>query len=233
MDQEEKQRLSDTAAKLLPEQNFGGAIMYEMRRERVGWGGKLMLSKPDQAATIRIAVLCILLGWAHLASSAEDSPRIFAIGRYALETNAFHDLYDHVESVEPSGINYDKEFQHPHLPPGPLLIDCQLTHRIGATLAIDIPPERPFRYRPGLRSDDSWFKTIKVRYEWSHSNAKGLGRSYYVTPSAFSSGNVLSGGFTLTRKTRVEGVWILSVTYNGEEIYRTGFQLFRCKSNEP
>lgn len=185
------------------------------------------------ALTVHVSALCILLGGALQAAWADDLPKVFPIGRYALETNEFHDLYEHVESIEPGGIKYDNEFRHPYLPLGALLIDCQYTHRIGATLALHIPPERPFKTGPQYRKVNTWAKAIKVRYKWSHSNANVRGRSYYVTTSPFSSGNVLSDGLTLTRKRRIEGIWTLSVTYNKEEIYRTGFQLFRCPGNEP
>ena len=185
------------------------------------------------ALIVHVSALCIFLDGALQAAWADDLPKVIPIGRYALETNEFHDLYDHVESIEPGGIKYDNEFRHPYLPLGALLIDCQFTHRIGATLALHIPPERPFQTGPQYRKVNTWAKAIKVRYKWSHSNANVRGRSYYVTTSPFSSGNVLSDGLTLTRKRRIEGIWTLSVTYDNEEIYRTGFQLFRCPGTEP
>lgn len=161
-------------------------------------------------------------------STVEGPPKIFAIGRYALTSNRFRDLYDHVESVEPGGIKYDSEFRHPHLPISGLVIDCELTHRIGVTMAIDIPPKKKLQSSYLDRHATSWSKDIKVKYHWSHSEAEELDYSYYVVPSPYGSGNVLSDGMTLSKKNRFDGVWSVAVTYNGEQIYQTDFQLVRC-----
>ena len=171
----------------------------------------------------------LVLSLSLFAARADDSPGIFAIGRYTLPTNRFHDLGDHVESLEPGGIKYDREFRHPHLPPGPVVIDCQKTHRIGVTLAVTSPPE-PERTSVGPqgKSPSAWAKRLKVRYHWTHSEDEALSRSHYVEPDFFSNGHILSSGMTLTKKRRVDGTWNIRVTHEGEEIYRTSFELVRC-----
>lgn len=164
-------------------------------------------------------------------SAAEDPPKVFAIGRYVLSTNRFWDLHDHVESIEPGGIKYDSEFRHPHLPISGLVIDCELTHRIGVTLAVDIPPKKKLRSSSLDRYGSSWSREIKVKYHWSHSTAEDLGLSYYVVPSPYGSGNVLSDGITLSKKNRIDGIWTVAVTYNDDTIYQTDFQLVSCPSS--
>jgi len=165
------------------------------------------------------------------ASAAEDPPEVFAIGRYVLSTNRFWDLHDHVESIEPGGIKYDSEFRHPHLPISGLVIDCELTHRIGVTLAVDIPSKKKLRSSSLDRYGSSWSKDIKVKYHWGHSTAEDLGFSYYVVPSPYGSGNVLSDGMTLSKKNRIDGVWTVAVTYDDDTIYQTTFQLVGCPSS--
>lgn len=164
-------------------------------------------------------------------SAAEAPPTITAIGRYVLPTNRFWDLHDHVESIEPGGIKYDSEFRHPHLPIGGLVIDCELTHRIGVTLAVNIPPRKRLQSSSLDRYGSSWSKAIKVKYHWSHSTAEDLGLSYYVVPSPYGSGNLLSDGITLTKKNRIDGVWTVVVAYNDNTVYQTDFQLVGCPSS--
>ena len=159
-------------------------------------------------------LIAVLLGL--LAACAEqptnssddtaDSPRVFAIGRYVLQSNRFWDLYNHVESIEPGGLKYDSEFRHPYLPISGLVVDCELTHRIGVTLGIDIPPKRKFQSSFLDRHTTTWSKDVKVKYHWSHSAVEDLGFWSYVLPSPYGSGNVLSDGITLSKKTRVDGV---------------------------
>ena len=163
-------------------------------------------------------------------SAAEGPPRVFAIGRYVLPTNTFSDLRNHVKSVEPGGIKYDSEFRHPHLPIGGLGVDCELTRRIGVTFAVDIPPKRFLQSSSFDRFVTSWSKETKVKYHWSHSTAEDLVLWYYVLPSPYGSGNVLSDGITLSKKYRIDGVWTVVVTYNDDVIYRTDFQLVNCAS---
>ncbi len=165
-----------------------------------------------------------------LASAwTDEPPTIFPIGRYTLPTNAFHDLYDHVESIEPGGIKYDDEFRHPFLPLGSLVVDCQKTHRIGVTLAIDKPPRKRGQITGTyVRRPTVWSKQIKVKFHWSHSETDELDRTHYVTPSPYHSGNVISDGMTLTKKSRIDGVWSIYVTYHDAVVYRTSFELVRC-----
>lgn len=164
------------------------------------------------------------------ALAAEDSPEIFAIGRYVLPTNGFWDLDDHVESMETGGIKYDSEFRHPHLPIGGLVVDCELTHRIGVTLAVANPPRRNSGTSSGQLYGDSWSKRLKVKYHWSHDSADDRGFSKYVLPSPLSSGNVLSSGLTLAKKDRIDGIWTVAVTYLDKSVYQTNFQLVGCPS---
>lgn len=171
----------------------------------------------------------VVLSFSLVAAWADEPPRIFAIGRYTLPTNKFHDLGDHVESLEPGGIKYDREFRHPHLPPGAVVIDCQETHRIGVTLAVESPPKMPTTsVGPQGKSPSAWAKRFKVRYHWTHSENEALGRSEYVTPDRLTNGHILSSGMTLTKKHRVDGTWKVRVTHEGEEIYQTSFELVRC-----
>jgi len=164
-------------------------------------------------------------------SAVEDSPEIFAIGRYVLPTNGFWDLYDHVDSIEPGGIKYDSEFRHPHLPISGLVVDCEHTHRIGVTLAVANPPRKTSGTSSGQLYGDSWSKRLKVKYHWSHGSAEDLGFSKYVLPSPLSSGNLLSSGITLTKKNRIDGIWTVAVTYQDETVYQTDFQLVGCPSS--
>ena len=171
----------------------------------------------------------LVLSFCFVPAWTDEAPGIFAIGRYTLPTNRFHDLDDHVESLEPGGIKYDREFRHPHLPPGPVVVDCQLTHRIGVTLAVASPPKSE---RPALelqkRSPAAWAKKFKVKYHWSHSEDDTLSRSHYVTPDSFRNGHIVSSGMTLSKKRRVDGIWNVSVTYENKVVYRTAFELVRC-----
>lgn len=163
-----------------------------------------------------------------------DSPEIFAIGRYVLPTNHFSDLHDHVGSNGPSGIKYDSEFRHPHLPISGLVIDCELTHRIGVTLAVSNSPGKKSVTSFSELDGGTWSKRLKVKYHWSHSTAEDLSYSYYVIPSSYKSwgsDNVLSDGITLTKKNRIDGVWTVEVTYNNDRIYQTDFQLVGCPSS--
>ncbi len=171
----------------------------------------------------------LVLSLSLFAAWADESPNIFAIGRYTLPTNKFHDLGDHVESLQPGGIKYDREFRHPHLPPGAVVIDCQETHRIGVTLAVESPPKMDSTsVGPQGRSPSAWAKRFKVQYHWTHSEDETLSRSEYVMPDIFSNGHILSDGITLTKKRRVDGTWNVRVTHEGEEIYQTSFELVRC-----
>ncbi len=189
--------------------------------------------KPERlfliSASLGILVACSDQPTNTLAN--DDSPEIFAIGRYVLPTNRFWDLHEHVGSNGPSGIKYDSEFRHPHLPIGDLVVDCELTHRIGVTLAVANPPGK----KSGTSSDElhggSWSKRLKAKYRWSHSTAEDLSFSYYVIPSSYRSDNILSDGITLTRKHRIDGVWTVKVTYNNDTIYQTDFQLVGCPSS--
>ena len=178
-----------------------------------------------------IVAIGLVLCLAHVAAWADEPPRVSAIGRYALETNRFWDLNDHVESIEPGAIKYDKEFRHPYLPLGGIVVDCQLTHRIGVTLAIDIPSRQSRRARNFQRYPSSWSKDVKVKFHWSHSGADELGYSDYVIPSPYGSGNVLSDGMTLSKKNRFDGVWTVKVTYGDETIYQTDFELVGCSNS--
>jgi hypothetical protein len=179
------------------------------------------------------AVLAACADQPTTTSVEADSPEIFAIGRYVLPTNRFRDLYEHVGSNGPSGIKYDSEFRHPHLPIGGLVVDCELTHRIGVTLAVANPADK----KSGTSTDElhggTWAKRLKVKYHWSHSTAEELGFSQYVIPSSYGSwgsDNILSDGMTLTKKNRIDGVWTVAVTHNDDTIYQTDFQLVGCPS---
>lgn len=163
--------------------------------------------------------------------AVEDSPEIFAIGRYVLPTNRFWDLYDHVDSIEPGGIKYDSEFRHPHLPISGLVVDCELTHRIGVTLAVANPPRKQSGTSSGQLYGDSWSKRLKVKYHWNHNLAENLGFSNYALPSLHSSGNLISDGITLTKKNRIDGIWTVAVTYKDDTVYQTDFQLVGCSSS--
>ena len=164
------------------------------------------------------------------ATSEDELPTIVAIGRYVLATNRFWDLYDHVESLERGGIAYDSEFRHPYLPLGGLVVDCQQTHRIGVTLAVGNSSGTK-RIGAFDRYGGSWSKELKVRYRWKHSEAKEIGRSYYVTPSPYGRSDILSDGITLTKERRVDGVWKVEVAYNEDTIYQADFQLVGCPSS--
>ena len=164
----------------------------------------------------------------------EGSPEVFAIGRYVLPTNRFWDLNAHVGANGPSGIKYDNEFRHPHLPIGGLVVDCELTHRIGVTLAVANPREKKTTTSFDELSGGTWSKRLKVKYHWSHSTTEDLSFSYYVIPSSYESGlsaNVLSDGITLTKKNRINGVWTVEVTHNDDTIYETDFRLVGCPSS--
>ena len=166
-------------------------------------------------------------------SAEEESPEIFAIARYVLPTNRFWDLSDHVGSDVPGGIKYDNEFRHPHQPIGGLMIDCDLTHRIGVTLAVVNPAGKKSEISSGELRGDTWAKKLKVKYHWSHSTSEHLDFSYYVVPTSGWSGpdNILSDGMTLTKKNRIDGVWKVAVTHNDDTIYQTDFQLVGCSSD--
>lgn len=169
-------------------------------------------------------------------SVEEDSPEIFAIGRYVLPTNRFWDLHDHVRSTAPGGITYDNEFRHPHQPISGLVVDCELTHRIGVTLAVANPQGNGSGSFSGERYGSSWSKRLKVKYHWSHSATEDPSYSYFVLPSSYGVGgsdNVLSDGITLTKKNRIDGVWTVEVTHNDDTIYQTDFQLVGCPSTNP
>ena len=164
----------------------------------------------------------------------EDSPEIFAIGRCVLPTNHFWDLSEHVGSNGPRGIKYDSEFRHPHLPISDLVVDCELTHRIGVTLAVANPPRKKSGTFSGQLYGTRWSKRLKVKYHWSHSATEDPSYSYFVLPNSYGLGgshNVLSDGITLTRKDRIDGIWTVEVTYNDDAIYQTGFQLVGCPSS--
>jgi len=163
----------------------------------------------------------------------EDSPEIFAIGRYVSPSNRW-DLHEYVGSNPPSDIKYNDKFRHPHLPLGDLVVDCKLTHRIGVTLAV----ARPAKSKSWTSSDalhgGTWAKRLKVKYHWSHSATEDLSFSNYVMPISYTSwgsDNVLSDGITLARKHRIDGVWTVDVTYNDDTIYQTGFQLVGCPTS--
>jgi len=178
---------------------------------------------------VSLGLFVACAGQKGVKQSDDEPPNVFAIGRYALATNRFWDLYDHVESIEPGGIKYDSEFRHPYLPLGGLVIDCELTHRIGVTLAVDIPPKNK-RIGAFDRYGNSWSKELKVEYHWSHSTAENLARSNYVLPSPLGADNILSDGITLSKNSRVDGVWTVAVTYNDDTIYQTDFRLVGCPS---
>lgn len=167
-------------------------------------------------------------------SASESSPEIFAMGRYVLPTNRFQDLHEHVGSNGPGGIKYDSEFRHPHLPIGGLVVDCELTHRIGVTLGVANPSGKNSRTSFDELDGGTWSKRVKVKYHWSHSTTEDLSFSYYVIPSSYrswGSDNVLSDGITLTRKHRIDGVWTVKVTYKDDTVYQTDFELVGCPSS--
>ena len=181
---------------------------------------------------IWVAAISLVIACAAIGAQADDSLRVIPFGRYVVKTNSFWELSDSVESIEPGGIEYGSELRHPYIPLGAVVVDCQLTDRLGVALVIGALPDREKPSTLGDRYTNMWSKEVKAEIIWRHSDDDRLRRSSFVTPVGLRESYVFNNGITLNRKRRVDGTWTVAVILDGKTVYRTSFELVRCPKKE-
>ncbi len=151
-----------------------------------------------------------------------------ALGRYIAKTNVFWDFGDYLETMADGTFEYDDVIRQPHVPAGPIEVDCENSHRVGAILVLYgfyEPKRNAFRHDVSIHS-----KKVRVTYTWSHTG-NSVTRGRYETYVHPLGNGVVSDGLTLTRKDRVNGILSLKVKHKHKVVYETSFKLTGCEDH--
>ena len=141
------------------------------------------------------------------------------IDRYVLESTKLRKFTSYASKIASGTLTYDKNFRHPSNPPGPALIDCETTQRIGVTYII----KRSNRFR---------FDNVKAKYVWTHSHVNSADFDltlFHSKPYVRGQDVALySSGIELTDELRVNGTISLRVTVGKWPILENSFALNNC-----
>ena len=117
---------------------------------------------------------------------------------------------------------YSSVFRHPSGQFSEIAITCNRTRSIGVYIQVDSEINKP-----------KGQATRPLRFSWSHAGIDGekpvVNRFHEAWGRLEIQGVLLYSDFLeLTKARRIDGEWLLTVHYLGEEIYREEFELSNC-----
>lgn len=157
--------------------------------------------------------------------SIAQTPRFEGVQlvRFVLETTKFSEFDEYKKGIIAGTLSYDDKYRHPHLPPGPAVIDCASTRRIGVTFLL----KRKTRAHP---------ETATAYMHWTHSNAEiekdVQDHSHRKFFRDGEDGILVSESIELTDAMRVNGIISLRVVVGTHEVLWNSFALASCQPDQ-
>lgn len=134
----------------------------------------------------------------------------------------WRDLYRQVSHGQ---VVFDGRFlRDPLSPPHALIEDCENVSGIGIMFELETPRRRR------LKSEDI---ALPLRFRWTHSSIEIRDSGHDVYKSPILGTTVYMDGIRIDGREKANGIYEVSVTRMGEEIFRTGFELRGCDHGRP